>query len=95
MSLPFGELTRPTLDEGHQQLAHIGTYALPERVDEGAHIAGYALADWPPTVDFGLHPPGRARREQEMLMHSSGSPLRGGVSAAVDDSDYGIDCVRL
>ena len=29
MSLPFGELTRPTLDEGHQQLAQIGTYALP------------------------------------------------------------------
>jgi hypothetical protein len=43
VSLPFGELTRPTLDEGHQQLAHIGTYALPARVDELAHIAGYAL----------------------------------------------------
>ena len=25
------------------QLAHIGTYALAARVDEGAHIAGYAL----------------------------------------------------
>ncbi len=24
-------------------VAHIGTYALAERVDEGAHIAGYAL----------------------------------------------------
>ncbi len=24
--------------------AHIGTYALADRVDEGAHIAGYALA---------------------------------------------------
>ena len=27
------------------QLAHIGTYALPARVDKGAHIAGYALPD--------------------------------------------------
>ncbi len=26
--------------------AHIGTYALAERVDEGAHIAGYALLDF-------------------------------------------------
>ncbi len=26
-----------------RQVAHIGTYALAERVDEGAHIAGYAL----------------------------------------------------
>ena len=27
------------------QVAHIGTYALPARVDKGAHIAGYALPE--------------------------------------------------
>ena len=27
------------------QVAHNGTYALAERVDEGAHIAGYALPE--------------------------------------------------
>ena len=30
---------------GRSQVAHIGTYALAEKVDEGAHIAGYALAE--------------------------------------------------
>ena len=39
-----------TIGRAPSQLAHIGTYALAERVDEGAHIAGYALAvlecDW-------------------------------------------------
>jgi hypothetical protein len=33
------------LDEGHQQVAHIGTYALPEIRGWAAHIAGYALLD--------------------------------------------------
>ncbi len=31
-------------DNAPSRTAHNGTYALPERVDEGAHIAGYALA---------------------------------------------------
>ena len=31
---------------GRTLRAHIGTYALADRVDEGAHIAGYALPDF-------------------------------------------------
>ena len=48
----------PQLAERHRSgrlltPAHIGTYPLADRVDEGAHIAGYALAgagflDWLP-----------------------------------------------
>jgi hypothetical protein len=29
---------------GSREVAHIGTYALAESLDQGAHIAGYALA---------------------------------------------------
>jgi hypothetical protein len=42
-----------------RQVAHIGTYALAERVDEGAHIAGYALADL--GGKGGLHLKGHGR----------------------------------
>ena len=35
---------------GRLQVAHIGTYALAEIVDEGAHIAGYALPEIGPRL---------------------------------------------
>jgi hypothetical protein len=33
------------MDSGHQQAAHIGTYALPRLRAQAAHIAGYALPE--------------------------------------------------
>ena len=35
----------PNTNFGSTEEAHIGTYALAEIVDEGAHIAGYALPE--------------------------------------------------
>ena len=47
-------------DNAPSRTAHNGTYALPERVDEGAHIAGYALADHGSTTkEVVAHGPSR------------------------------------
>ncbi len=50
--------------------AHIGTYALAESVDEGAHIAGHALAEIGPWLPFEEQEGRLARKSDAAAAHS-------------------------
>ena len=83
MVSPKSSLTRHTP-------AHIGTYALPARVDEGAHIAGYALAVSVLLEASGRHdkdpPPPRSQAGNRLIdITSGGASLAGFAVPAPSD----------